>query len=788
MSDKKNNETKTAVKRKVLQSIGARITLAFGVMVLLIGATGAVGWYNSHKMGDMLNFMANDVYQAGSDILRADGSNNAEDKFIERIIADMKDDLHREQLPQHTEITDTAYGEVRNAGVISEETLVALDTAREVNGEDVDQLLAKDSEYAERYANFTENLRVLLSILEEVEVTGDEMVEQLASAPNDPITWNGGLKSAWTAADGAMEASIAIYQQVYYFEAILSGQDEAYCNEKITEAQEMMTGALESITASGAAQRQIPDGPHAGQPIAATLNELAGKQQAMLAELARINDEKVALVDRYRTSAEVLANAYNAAVSEADNLAAETLANIPVMMRTVLFSIVLAIAIGLVVACVSAVISVRLVVRPIGFVVERLRDIAEGEGDLTRRLNMQRGDEIGTLAFWFDTFVAKIHETVRNVADCTHTLSASSEQAAATSRGMSDNADGMSKQSTSAAAATEQASSSIRNVAAAIEEISVNSNTVADEAGKVSSNLNNVGVTVEEVSSNMTTIAAAVEEMSSSLNTIASSVEEMSTSLRGVSDNTTEAAALAGNAETKANTTAATVNRLGASAKEIDKVVDLITGIAEQTNLLALNATIEAASAGEAGKGFAVVANEVKELAKQTSNATQEIRQQVEGMQSNTGEAVTAIGEIVDVIKRVNEAFGLIASAVNEQSNTINEIVRNVSDAARGGEEVSRNVQEAAKSSSHVSGNVQEAIVSVDAIARSVNELAGGANEIARNASEAAQGMNEVAQNVQSVNQSAQTTRGGAEELTAASSDLAGLAGQLRQLVGSFAI
>jgi len=770
------------------KSITGKISLAFGLMTVLVAVCGTVGYVSSHRLAQQLEHLGNDIYQTASNILITDGSNNNEDKIIERILANMSDGEERKLLPLSTAVTDAAYAKILEGNLLPAEVMARLETARKTNFADVDAVLLKDQEYADQYGRLTVASTALINALSEIEAFADGVVERLSATPDEGISWNGGLGDAWTAADGAMEATIGVMQQNYYFEGVLSGQDESVCLAKIAEGKEIMEEATGALLASGVAAHVLADGALAGKSVGEVLPLLIGTYNDALAATVAINTEKTAMINAYRASADVLKEAYAGAVNAANAMAQETLDSIPAIERSVVVSIIGTLLISILLAAGAAVVATRMIVKPLNFVVERLQDIAEGEGDLTRRLKLDRADEIGTLGFWFDTFIDKIHNTVKNVANCTQTLSAASEQTASTSSEMSVNAEGMTTQSTTAAAATEQASTSIRNVAAAIEEISANSSTVATESEHVSSNLTSVGTAVEEVSGNMNTIAAAVEEMSSSLNTIASSVEEMSTSLREVSNNTTEAAGIAGNAAQKANATATTVNRLGASAQEIDKVVDLITGIAEQTNLLALNAAIEAASAGEAGKGFAVVANEVKELAKQTARATQDIRGQVEGMQANTNEAVTAIGEIVDVIGRVNDVFGLIAAAVQQQTSTINEIVRNVNDAAHGSAEVSHNVQEAARGSMTVSGNVQEAIASVNSIARSVAELAIGANEIARNAGEASQGMNEVAQNVLSVNGAAQVTRNGAEDLKGAAQGLAGLASQLQGLVGSFSV
>jgi methyl-accepting chemotaxis protein len=166
----------------------------------------------------------------------------------------------------------------------------------------------------------------------------------------------------------------------------------------------------------------------------------------------------------------------------------------------------------------------------------------------------------------------------------------------------------------------------------------------------------------------------------------------MQASIREISKNANDSARVAKNAVIVAQSTTDTIMKLGQSSHEIGDVIKVITSIAQQTNLLALNATIEAARAGEAGKGFAVVANEVKELAKQTAKATEEISQKIEAIQGVTKGAVTAIGEISAIINQINDISNSIASAVEEQTVTTNEIGRSVTEAAQGVSDISKNI------------------------------------------------------------------------------------------------
>jgi methyl-accepting chemotaxis protein len=216
----------------------------------------------------------------------------------------------------------------------------------------------------------------------------------------------------------------------------------------------------------------------------------------------------------------------------------------------------------------------------------------------------------------------------------------------------------------------------------------------------------------EETATQANVVSAASEQVTRNVATVASGGEEMQSSIREISKNANEAARVAKNAVHSATATNVTVTKLGESSTEIGNVIKVITSIAQQTNLLALNATIEAARAGEAGKGFAVVANEVKELAKQTAKATEEIGQKIEAIQGDTKAAVGAIGEITTVINQINDISNAIASAVEEQTVTTNEINRSMAEAAKGVGDISKNitgVAVAAKDTTQGANNTQKA-------------------------------------------------------------------------------
>jgi methyl-accepting chemotaxis protein len=261
------------------------------------------------------------------------------------------------------------------------------------------------------------------------------------------------------------------------------------------------------------------------------------------------------------------------------------------------------------------------------------------------------------------------------------------------------------------------------NLAGVIQSIAGTADQVATASEELSSTSQQITANSEETSTQAQVVSSASEQVNKNLQTVATGSEEMSASIKEIAKNAHESAKVTTGAVRVAEDTNQIVTKLGESSTEIGQVIKVITSIAQQTNLLALNATIEAARAGEAGKGFAVVANEVKELAKQTAKATEDISRKIEAIQDDTKGAVGAIAQISGVIKQVNDISNTIASAVEEQNATTNEMARNVGEAAKASAEIAQNISGVAAAARNTAQGSDESAKAANSLASMSNKL-----------------------------------------------------------------
>lgn len=321
--------------------------------------------------------------------------------------------------------------------------------------------------------------------------------------------------------------------------------------------------------------------------------------------------------------------------------------------------------------CLGNLALVRTISRSLRRLIGMLQDIAEGEGNVTRRLEIAQNsdDELTEVSRLFNLFMDKLHHLLRGVASHTRQLAEASQQ-----------------------------------LLHASQQITSNSGQTAAQANSVS---------------------RLTQQVTQNLQSVSTGAGEMTTTIQSIANNANDAAKVASSAVNTAQAANTTVAKLGQSSAEIGDVIKVITSIAHQTNLLALNATIEAARAGEAGKGFAVVANEVKELAKQTAKATEDISQKITTIQVDTQAAIKAIGSIGGVINQINDISATIAVAVEEQSATTSEMTRNSSEAAAGAADISQNIDGVAQAADGTLARARESEKAAQQLAKNAAELSG---------------------------------------------------------------
>ena len=384
--------------------------------------------------------------------------------------------------------------------------------------------------------------------------------------------------------------------------------------------------------------------------------------------------------------------------------------------------------------CITAVyiIITRSITSPLNNVTSMLKDIAEGEGNLTTRLPVENPDEIGELAKWFNNFLIRLQSIIKQITENAIVLNRSSTLLSEFSGEMIH---GMKQLIDHSETASE-----------AIHQLHENINSIASSAEQMSANINNVSNAADHIANNMNKVTSSTEDMSHSINSIGKNIQE--------------GQKISADAMELANIASENMNLLGTAAREIGQVTVAIKRIAVQTNLLALNASIEASTAGEAGRGFSVVAEKIKQFASQSTQSAENISKKIEDMQSKTENAISVIENVTDIIGKINQSSSYITSTVENQMQTSSDISIKLSEVNKG----------------------------TNTIATSISESALGVQEMSKNTGYAALKTKDFTETIEQMRDLAESSNKSAKKVQSSAVELTELAVQLNKMVNTFII
>jgi methyl-accepting chemotaxis protein len=484
----------------------------------------------------------------------------------------------------------------------------------------------------------------------------DAAFQRMSKSYNDAIVMQNqaGLSKADTEADAVMTA----LQNV---KTMTEGNPELQTQVSglIDKFSQVRTNSSSTYTAMIAAKDNVPD--------------------SVMSSVTALSQDNKQINEGLKKLSEDITKTFKA---ELDNVSAWS-------QRQKVFGLFLFLAVMICAAGV-ATFTERSITKPLQELATRIEEIAQGDGDLTRRLAVTSKDEVGKVSTSFNLLMEKLQQVMLGV------------------------------------------SSGVQTLAASAAKLSTVSAQTALGVSSMSEKTNGVATAAEHASASTMSVASGMKESSYSLSSVADATEEMSATVGDIASNTARARATSEQATSKAMTISGQMQKLGLAAQEIGQVTETITNISAQTNLLALNATIEAARAGAAGKGFAVVANEIKELARQTAEATEDIKKRIASVQSSTGTAIDDIDQITDVIKEVGGIVSSIAAAIEQQAAVTKDVAGNIAQASAGVRDANMHIAETAEVSKSIARDIAGVNVDVADIRRGGEQVQTSAIELTR--------------------------------------------------------
>lgn len=664
--------------------IGVKIASGYLLIGLLVLACAGAGFFGLSTLSNTLEFLSGPAWNAADGAMEGTIQIEAQVIVINELVsgADNTSRDHDEavrRLDEAREATREALDRMAATQLIKPESLTRLATLRTRFRGATDDLLYRHQALQTAKARFdkgSEQVSELVDALANACHTAAQFTP-LSDLRNESEGPQAATQSQLRLSAASLPKTLA--GQLRQVERLVGNSATDSNRDEIAEANRQLLGALEMLKSLN-----IHDPASVEAESVAKFGQLVSQLDPVLREHGKRTEETLvahralsqARGDYASTTTEFL-DFIAELEEEGDSQVEGMTASIAASKRNASLTIIVSALFSLVIALVAGILCTRSFTKPIretAAAFERLKD-----GDLTQRLAINRIDEFGALAGTFNDFADGIQCIMRGIAENAQTLSQSAQELTSTATQMAQGANGTTHRSAMVATAAQEMSVAMQGICQA----------------------------TESMSGNIQSVSTCLQEMSSTL-------QDLSQKTQKYSQDVVETSSLAETANRN-------ISELWDAAENIGNVIELIDDLAEQTNLLALNATIEAARAGEAGKGFGVVATEVKELAKQTAKATNDIRTRIQAIQGSTKEAVQSITAINRVMGQISQMTDRIAAAVEEQSVSTHSIATTISATSTTAENVAASVSE----SNRQSQEITTSIASVDEIARETAEGAG---------------------------------------------------------------
>lgn len=630
--------------------IATKIRGAFAGLLGVVIVTGMVGLVSAGRLGDTLDYLTGPAWSTADGAMEGTIGVRTQMYFASQILSGKGAPKDLTLLKEAGEEADEAFGRMVEAKLV-EETL--LRDFQEASGEyerTLAQVLEAKHRFDDAKARFAEHSDYFVRLGETLEEVGDSAVETLKASPDQAVTWFGGLETLWTAADGGMESSIGYLSQLYHLSELLSGEDAESTQAAIEDAIAFHKDAMDGMLATGRFDVPSTDPSFGSGTLADLYRAGFDKHLRLMKEYTDAHTALQMVTEAYASASDRLASTVEAVEEKAD-AAVEGQAAAIAQTRAFATKLMIGSLVGgAAFALVAGVLTVRGVIHPIRQMTDRMKDIAEGEGDLTARVNDASRDEFGLLGSYFNRFLESIRGVIKDVATASVEVASASAQTSGSTQEIVSSIDAQRRR--------------LSEVTAMMREMTDTVASVAEQASMAAGSANGSGQAAAEG-------GQTVERTVESIRSVSESVQRGATTIRELSE----------------------------CAEQIGQIITVIDDIADQTNLLALNAAIEAARAGEHGRGFAVVADEVRKLAERTTTSTKQVADSIRLIQGKTGEAVTAISSglreveggvelatsagmslqgIVGSTGEVAKMIGSIAAAAEQQSASVGGMTDNI--------------------------------------------------------------------------------------------------------------